>query len=405
MATLILITDTYPLGGTTEPVFIRPEIEALCRAYDRVIIAPLIDDDGMEPLPANAMVTRELAGRLPLWRRVKSMCSPRVWRNLIADRRQIKSLTDIRGSIALSIYSAYYYVRLRKLMSDMNLDVADTMVYTFWFTTPALAATMIDGLRCVSRAHGHDIYPEQGLFLSHVRRNAALSRMMRLYPVSDIGTEYLRLCYPENAGKITTARIGSREPSGLNPDAGDGSDVTLLCVARIEPVKRIPLMCELIKRWATLRPDIDVTWICVGDGSEMPLVTDSITRDCPGNLTVEFPGMLDNDEVHHLLATRHVDAVLLTSYSEGAPIVLCEAISYGVPVIATDVGGVSEIVTSETGALLSSNPTPEEFATVMDRELPRLKAKRKTAHEYWARTFRASCLREEFAREIRGYIK
>ena len=39
-----------------------------------------------------------------------------------------------------------------------------------------------------------------------------------------------------------------------------------------------------------------------------------------------------------------------------------EAISFGVPVIGTDVGGTSEIVTEKTGILLTPDPTPEEVS-------------------------------------------
>ncbi|MDE6378736.1 MAG: glycosyltransferase [Duncaniella sp.] len=354
MSTLLIITATYPLGGITEPVFIRPEVETLCREFDRVIFAPVIDGTESEPLPANATVTRALAGRLPLLKRLKGMFSLKVWRNVLADRHQLGSLRDLRGSLAHSIYSRHYRERLLELIAAFGIDPTDTLVYTFWFTAATYAVTSIEGLRCVSRAHGHDIYPVQGCFLSHTQRNRALQRMLQLFAASDAGADFMRKCYPDNAAKITTARIGSRPPLGLNPAEGEPGVVTLLCVARTEPVKRVPLLYSLLAAWAESRQDLTVRWIYVGSGSEMPALRAALAARCPSNLSVELPGELENEEVQRLLATRHVDAVMLTSLSEGGcPVALSEALSYGVPVIATEVGGVGEIVTPPTGALLS----------------------------------------------------
>lgn len=403
MATLIFITTSFPLGGITESTFIRPEIEALCSRFDRVVLVPVTDEGGAEALPSNAVVTRALAGRLPLWKRLKGMFSLNVARLLLADRRYIRSLKDLRGAIAVAVYTAFYRERLSGLIEDLHLDPAETLIYNFWFTAPAIAATEIEGIRSVSRAHGHDIYPEQGVYLSHSLRDAALAKMLGVYTASEAGKEYMHKHYPDRAAKIVTRRLGSRDPEGLNPGDGRPGETTLLCVARTEAVKRVPLMCQLLKSWAASRPDLNIRFIYVGDGSMMPMVRETVA-ETPSNLTVEILGALDNSEVHRLLATRHVDAVLLTSFSEGAPVILLESLSYGVPVIATAVGGVPEIATAEVGALLSPTPSAEEFIAVMNRELPLLAGKRQTARHRWETEFRASRLREDFARDLRALI-
>ena len=46
--------------------------------------------------------------------------------------------------------------------------------------------------------------------------------------------------------------------------------------------------------------------------------------------------------------------------TEGIPVSLVEALSYGIPIIATDVGGNSEVCDSQVGILLSSDPSAEE---------------------------------------------
>jgi glycosyltransferase involved in cell wall biosynthesis len=57
-----------------------------------------------------------------------------------------------------------------------------------------------------------------------------------------------------------------------------------------------------------------------------------------------------------------IDLFMLTSRSEGVPVSIMEALSFGIPVFATAVGGVPEMVSDEVGCLLPMNPTVEEIA-------------------------------------------
>lgn len=65
-----------------------------------------------------------------------------------------------------------------------------------------------------------------------------------------------------------------------------------------------------------------------------------------------------------------MDVFLLTSASDAAANVPMEAQSLGLPVVATDVGGVAETFLPEkTGILLTRNPTPEQVANAVLRVL------------------------------------
>jgi glycosyltransferase involved in cell wall biosynthesis len=60
-----------------------------------------------------------------------------------------------------------------------------------------------------------------------------------------------------------------------------------------------------------------------------------------------------------------VDVFLNVSESEGCPVSAQEAASCGVPIVATDVGGNSEVATEANGFLLPPNPTPDEIAETL----------------------------------------
>ena len=60
------------------------------------------------------------------------------------------------------------------------------------------------------------------------------------------------------------------------------------------------------------------------------------------------------------------DVFVNVSSSEGLPVSIMEAFSYGIPAIATAVGGMPEIVTEDCGVLLKPDFGPEELAIVLE---------------------------------------
>ena len=59
---------------------------------------------------------------------------------------------------------------------------------------------------------------------------------------------------------------------------------------------------------------------------------------------------------------NYVDLFINTSKSEGLPVSLMEATSFGIPIMAPNVGGIKEIVTKETGILFEPNKEIEQLA-------------------------------------------
>ena len=91
-----------------------------------------------------------------------------------------------------------------------------------------------------------------------------------------------------------------------------------------------------------------------------------------------------------------VDSFINISSTEGLPVAIMEAISFNVPVIGTDVGGISEIVTPETGILLSSNPELSEILNA----LYKIRHAELNPRSYWERNFNANANFPKFINEI-----
>lgn len=80
----------------------------------------------------------------------------------------------------------------------------------------------------------------------------------------------------------------------------------------------------------------NVKFIVVGDG---PLKCD-LEKNCPGN--VIFLGRKSNREVLDIL--KAIDVLYLPSFNEGLPLVMLESLSSGTPVVASNVGGIPEVL-------------------------------------------------------------
>ena len=135
-------------------------------------------------------------------------------------------------------------------------------------------------------------------------------------------------------------RAAVRKEIGAGPD-----DFLILQVARLDPLKDHLTALRTVERLARRRPDARL--VLVGEGPQQPLIQDFLTsRHLPGR--VSLLGL--RTDVARLLAAA--DVFLLTSISEGIPLTVIEAMAAGLPVVATAVGGVGEVIADgQTGLL------------------------------------------------------
>ena len=99
----------------------------------------------------------------------------------------------------------------------------------------------------------------------------------------------------------------------------------------------------------------------VGDGAERPRITARAAELGLGS-SVRFAGYLTQDQVAGELA--QADIFALPSFAEGVPVVLMEAMATGLPVIATRIAGIGELVEEGQSGFLVP---PGDVDTLADR--------------------------------------
>ncbi|MGH7936556.1 MAG: glycosyltransferase, partial [Chthoniobacterales bacterium] len=149
----------------------------------------------------------------------------------------------------------------------------------------------------------------------------------------------------------------------------DGRTRVLLCVGRLSREKG---HVDLIRTFPMMRlraGESPLRLVLVGEGPERAEIED-LCRRLAITDAVTLAGQQDNVGDYYGIA----DVLLLPSHSEGCSNVLLEAMAAGVPVVATDVGGIPEVVTNGKNAILVKKQDAEALAEatirlLRDREL------------------------------------
>jgi N-acetyl-alpha-D-glucosaminyl L-malate synthase BshA len=124
----------------------------------------------------------------------------------------------------------------------------------------------------------------------------------------------------------------------------------LIYVGSVFRLKRID---RLIRTSARLSKDFDLHVLIVGDGPERRSM-ETLAKELHVQDRVIFTGQILQDEVPQLTAAS--DVFVLCSETEGLPRVVREAMACGVPVVASNIGGLPEIVSNgETGYLFNDD--------------------------------------------------
>ena len=176
---------------------------------------------------------------------------------------------------------------------------------------------------------------------------------------SQVADEAGRFC-PEASEKIVTI------PNSVVVEEFDGdggfpfSSPYLLSIARLGLLKGHDVLLSAFRKVAGREKDIHL--LIVGDGSER-IRLHAITLALGLKDRVTFLGEVDRERVRALLAG--CEFLVLSSWSEGLPLVALEAMASRRPVVSTHVGGVPELVShSETGLLVPPGD-PDALADAM----------------------------------------
>ena len=227
-------------------------------------------------------------------------------------------------------------------------------VHAHYATHPAFAAWVIHRLTGLSYSltvHAHDIFVDQamlGVKLREATFVAAISNFNREFLAREVGAWVREKTHIVHCG-IAPSQYAPRRAA-----PGPGETFEIITIGSLQAYKG---HCYLLEACARLR-DLGLNFRCrIIGGGELRSDLEAQLAELKLNGRVELLGPQPQSEVARLLPTAHcyVQPSIITPSGkmEGIPVSLMEAMSCGLPVVATQLSGVPELVRpGETGTLV-----------------------------------------------------
>jgi glycosyltransferase involved in cell wall biosynthesis len=262
---------------------------------------------------------------------------------------------------------AVAFARLARILRRERFDVVNaygfkaTVVARVLVRLGARRTTFVSGVRALNVTETDD--------LGGVKSRVALAIERVLSPLVDVYDSNSRAALDRLAGIGVDRRRLRFIPNGIDAerwavDRGEGEPSlppTILCVARFVPRKR---HVDLVRAARVLTDSgIEFRLVLAGEGSTLDDVRRLVAELGLGD-RVAFPGRVDHEQVSELLAGAAI--FCLPSVWEGMPGSAMEAMAAGLPVVATRVSGVDELVEHERTGLLVPPRRPDLLAAALE---------------------------------------
>ncbi|MBR0513982.1 MAG: glycosyltransferase [Clostridia bacterium] len=275
--------------------------------------------------------------------------------------REIKAISKrvcpdpiIRCLWRMLYYRAYGYALYRKVKElDLNQD---EVFASYWLSECAYSAVMLKKwyphISVTSRGHGFDVYEERCCLPF---RKTIFEKIDYIYTVNEVEKRYILRRHSEiTSDRIRISHLGIELPKEYSPRV-DRKPFKIITCSSVIQLKRLDLLIDALEEI----DDIELEWYHIGGGLLLDQISELAEKKlCKKNQKHFFLGQLSLTDVHKHYQDHDYSAFINCSDTEGIPVSIMEAMSYGIPVIARNIGGISEIVGDDAGLLINPEGNP-----------------------------------------------
>ena len=368
---LIVITTSFPSNNSES--YFEAELKQLSKVFTtiHVIRTQFKSSDKNYQVPHNVVFYEYQIQPVPL--RFIPFINKKTRKLFFEEMRSIKKelhqkFTFFKYKIMHRyLFNAVHFSKWLLELIKKN-DIKTNVIYTYWLTDFTLGSTLMNKnletkYHIISRTHGWDCFYDRNPENYLPFRKAILRGITNIFPVSNAGTKFLSDIFKNN--KIQTRYLGSAQFK--QPESNPNKEFHILSIAFVSPIKQLSLLAQAICKLKT-----PVKWTHIGfnkDKYDRELLQQIEQMfDFIDNISFNPLQIMMQDEIETWISNNYVDVFCSTSKAEGLPVSMMQAQSAGIPIISTNVGGVSEIVIdNETGFLLPIQPSDNEIALVIKK--------------------------------------
>ena len=348
---LILLTNFYPYGSG-EP-YLETEVKYYEDYFDNVYVCSLQlrpkDLESCRKLPSDKFKV------LPIPKASNIVYLLYAFR-VLADKnlyRELRKLADehrlsLKKVILLFVYLSRSYYEAGKIRSWLKAEgvspvQSNGVLYAYRFEYQPYVSLILKRILpnyvTLARGHRFDLYEEFRKEGYIPLRECLLDNLHHTVMIAQDGINYLSDKYPDHISKLVLSRLGTTD-YGLGPVPKPNEPIMIVSCSTITDIKRVNLIVEAL----ALITDIDIVWDHYGDGPNWSMIEAMAKMKLGSNIRYKFHGFVDNASLMKVYSEVPYHAFINVSISEGVPVSIMEALSFGIPTIATDVGGTNEIV-------------------------------------------------------------
>lgn len=367
---LVLFTNYFPFYKGEE--YLETELPIAAKYYDRILIIPTM-------LSASMVKTRELPKHMEVlclnndcsvMGKIKMLLS--YFGDIIKSNGHRKAMKKQCGlSFLKNLYYIYYHSRVASVSANIRkndfsefLNYDEVVIYSYWFHAVASIALNFrksvfrnKKAKLICRGHRYDIYEDKNILRYIPDRERLLRNFTYIFPCSVDGMNHINSYHPGHEDKVMVRRLGTLH-KGLS-DCSNKQPLLFISCSAVRKVKRINLIVDMLAKLK--KNGYSFKWIHFGGGDNMEELKKYTAKMLDAG-DYEFKGHVSNDVLLQTYNESKPFLFLNTSSSEGVPVSIMEAYSFGIPVIATAVGGTAELVKNGVnGFLLRENFTTAEF--------------------------------------------
>ncbi|MCM1233099.1 MAG: glycosyltransferase [Ruminococcus flavefaciens] len=399
MTKLILATEQFPYGKG-EKTFILPELERLRQYYDITVLSHAdweqMQEGADEAIPEGVGVIWLGRPRLSSLDKVGALI------RFLLDREGRMEIKEIlQGKVhrkerlyqSLSFYAQAVADQKKLRRSGVLSGHEKIIYYSFWYTyycySMAREKRRYPNVHMITRAHGADLYHERIPGKRQPFKHQMEKRLGAIVFACEYGAAYYETYVKDRLtgnDKLFVCKLGIERPGRRMPVCRN-EEWELVSCSNVIPLKRIQLIIDGL----ALIKEAGIHWTHIGDGSQMRQIQAYAEEKLgsKGNIRYTFTGYVSDVRAYY--EHNRTDCFITTSMTEGGcPVSIQEAMSYGVPVIGTDVGGITEMI-ADNGILLSEEPTAEQVAEalrqIMTQDGQALQQMKEASYRKWQAEF------------------
>jgi glycosyltransferase involved in cell wall biosynthesis len=245
--------------------------------------------------------------------------------------------------------------------------------------------------RLILTFHGSEILRFSSSPIRRALARRLVNHAARISTLSNYTQELLLTHFPEAANKIFLTPGALRSDFVVVPPrpVATKDKIIILTVGRLHPRKGQLLTLEALQMLpAAIRARLEY-WIVGGPGKGRYESNLRAAAAATPDLAVKFLGNIPDDELAHIYESADIFAMTSVNHGqsiEGFGLVYLEAAAHSLPVVAHDVGGVSEAVVDNVTGLLVPPHRPAQLAAAFEKLVhdPLLRHRLGTAGHEWA---------------------